>query len=178
MLSSGSVVRLGEGNGLVILTGAKTYFGRTTELVQEARPKLHIEAVVAKVVRWLFIIVGALLSVVVVLSLIRGHNPFRPRSRGPAPDTSLSGSSTQLQTVLQKPGLLEVGSIFARDPARTEVTAHIRRLTSLQADSRQLKYSRRSVDDLTAVLHGSDNPHHDCRSAPADRRALLRSSHP
>ena len=72
VLSSGSIVRRGEGNGVVILTGAKTYFGRTTELVQEARPKLHIEAVVAKIVRWLFVIVGVLLSVVVVLSLIRG----------------------------------------------------------------------------------------------------------
>jgi len=72
VLSSGSVARRGEGNGVVLLTGAKTYFGRTTELVQEARPKLHIEAVVAKVVRWLFVIVGALIGVVVVLSLIHG----------------------------------------------------------------------------------------------------------
>ena len=72
LLSSGSVVRRGEGNGVVILTGTKTYFGRTTELVQEARPKLHIESVVANVVRWLFVIVGSLLSVVVVLSLMRG----------------------------------------------------------------------------------------------------------
>ncbi len=72
VLSSGSVARRGEGNGVVMLTGAKTYFGRTTELVQEARPKLHIEAVVANVVRWLFVIVGALLGVVVVLSLLRG----------------------------------------------------------------------------------------------------------
>ena len=72
VLSSGSVVRRGEGNGVVMLTGAKTYFGRTTELVQQARPKLHIEAVVARVVRWLFVIVGALLGVVIVLSLIRG----------------------------------------------------------------------------------------------------------
>jgi H+-transporting ATPase len=72
VLSSGSVARRGEGNGVVMLTGAKTYFGRTTELVQEARPKLHIEAVVAKVVRWLFVIVGALQGVVIVLSVIRG----------------------------------------------------------------------------------------------------------
>ena len=75
VLSSGSVVRRGEGNGVVILTGTQTYFGRTTELVQLARPKLHIEAVVAKVVRWLFVIVGALLGVVIVLSLIR-HVPL------------------------------------------------------------------------------------------------------
>jgi plasma-membrane proton-efflux P-type ATPase len=72
VLSSGSVVRRGEGNGVVLLTGTKTYFGRTTELVQQAKPKLHIEMVVAKVVRWLFVIVGALLGVVVVLSLVRG----------------------------------------------------------------------------------------------------------
>jgi H+-transporting ATPase len=72
VLASGSVVRRGEGNGVVILTGAQTYFGRTTELVQQARPTLHIEAVVAKVVRWLFVIVGALLGVVIVMSLIRG----------------------------------------------------------------------------------------------------------
>jgi H+-transporting ATPase len=72
VLSSGSVVRRGEGNGVVMLTGAKTFFGRTTELVQQARPKLHIEAVVTKVVRWLFVIVGVLLGVVVILSLVRG----------------------------------------------------------------------------------------------------------
>jgi H+-transporting ATPase len=72
VLSSGSLVRRGEGNGVVMLTGKKTYFGRTTELVQHARPKLHIEAVVSKVVRWLFVIVGALLCLVVVMSLIQG----------------------------------------------------------------------------------------------------------
>jgi plasma-membrane proton-efflux P-type ATPase len=72
ILSSGSVVRRGEGNGVVLLTGAKTYFGRTTQLVQQAQPKLHIEAVVSGVVRWLFVIVGALIAVVIVLSLVRG----------------------------------------------------------------------------------------------------------
>jgi plasma-membrane proton-efflux P-type ATPase len=72
VLSSGSVVRRGEGNGVVMLTGAKTYFGRTTELVREARPKLHIDAVMTKVVRWLFLVVGALLGMVVVMSLMRG----------------------------------------------------------------------------------------------------------
>jgi len=72
ILSSGSVIRRGEGNGLIILTGAETYFGHTTQLVQEARPKLHIETVVSRVVRWLFVIVGTLLIVVAALSLIRG----------------------------------------------------------------------------------------------------------
>ena len=54
-----------------MLTGAKTAFGRTTELVQQARPKLHIDAVVARIVRWLFLVVGLLLGMVVVMSLMR-----------------------------------------------------------------------------------------------------------
>jgi H+-transporting ATPase len=71
MLPSGAVIRRGEGDGVVMLTGARTRFGRTAELVQQARPKLHIEVVVARVVRWLFVIVGALLAVVVALSVFR-----------------------------------------------------------------------------------------------------------
>ena len=71
-MSSGSIVRRGEGTGVVILTGAKTLYGRTTELVQAAQPKLHIETVITKIVRWLFVIVGLLLGVVVVFSVIRG----------------------------------------------------------------------------------------------------------
>ena len=47
-------------------------FGRTTELVQQARPVLHIDAVMAKVVRWLFVVVGVLLALVVVMALARG----------------------------------------------------------------------------------------------------------
>lgn len=76
VVSSGSIVRRGESNGVVIFTGSKTYFGRTTQLVQTASPKLHIEAVISKVVRWLFIIVGVLLAAVVVLSFVRGTPLF------------------------------------------------------------------------------------------------------
>jgi len=76
VLASGSIVRRGEGDGVVLLTGAKPLFGRTTELVQQARPKLHIEAVVAKVVRWLLAIVGVLLVGVTVLALLR-HAPLQ-----------------------------------------------------------------------------------------------------
>lgn len=72
VVTSGAIVRYGEGNGVVILTGTRTYFGRTTELVQQAQSKLHIEIVIAKIVRWLFVIVAALLSLVFVLSLIHG----------------------------------------------------------------------------------------------------------
>jgi plasma-membrane proton-efflux P-type ATPase len=72
VLSSGAVVRHGEATSVVLLTGARTLFGRTTELVDQAQPKLHIEGVITKVVRALFVIVGVLLGVVLVLSLLRG----------------------------------------------------------------------------------------------------------
>jgi plasma-membrane proton-efflux P-type ATPase len=73
LLYSGSTVRRGEAGGVVILTGSATRFGRTTELVQVARPRLHSEDVVARVVRWLFAIVGALLAITSAAALLRGY---------------------------------------------------------------------------------------------------------
>ncbi|MDE2165695.1 MAG: plasma-membrane proton-efflux P-type ATPase [Alphaproteobacteria bacterium] len=69
---SGSVVRHGEATGQTIATGARTYFGRTTQLVETARPKLHVEEIVRRVVRWLLLIVGALLTVAVGTAMIVG----------------------------------------------------------------------------------------------------------
>ena len=74
VVPSGALVRRGEGDAVILLTGPRTYFGRTTELVQIARPKLHIEAVVAWVVRRLFVIVGSILVSVILLSLYRGES--------------------------------------------------------------------------------------------------------
>jgi plasma-membrane proton-efflux P-type ATPase len=71
-LFSGSVIRRGEGDALVELIGSKTYYGRTTELVNLAKPVLHIEEVVARLVRWLFVILGTLLGLVFAVSILRG----------------------------------------------------------------------------------------------------------
>jgi len=72
LLYSGSVVRRGEATAVVILTGARTYFGRTSELVQRAQPKLHVEEVVSHVVSRLFVIVGLLVAMAIALSIVRG----------------------------------------------------------------------------------------------------------
>jgi H+-transporting ATPase len=72
LLYSGSIVKRGESNGIVVSTGIKTYFGRTVQLVQLARPKLHVEEVVSSVVRSLLIIVVALIAVAVGFSMVRG----------------------------------------------------------------------------------------------------------
>ena len=69
---SGSVVRQGEATGVVVATGLRTYFGRTAQLIENAHPQLHIEEVVARVTRWLLVIVGTLVSITFVASLIEG----------------------------------------------------------------------------------------------------------
>jgi H+-transporting ATPase len=68
VIYSGSIVKRGESNGIVISTGLKTYFGRTVQLVQLARPKLHMEEVISNVVKWLLIIVVSLIIVAVAVS--------------------------------------------------------------------------------------------------------------
>jgi len=74
VLYSGSIVKRGESNGVVVSTGVKTYFGRTVQLVQLARPKLHIEEVVSTVVRWLMVIVGALITATLAFSFLKSIN--------------------------------------------------------------------------------------------------------
>jgi H+-transporting ATPase len=76
MLFSGSIVKSGESNSLVVLTGNKTYFGKTTELVQVARPRLHTEDVISTVVKWLLIIVGVALAVAFVVAVFLGMDLF------------------------------------------------------------------------------------------------------
>ncbi|MDE2562792.1 MAG: plasma-membrane proton-efflux P-type ATPase [Sphingomonadales bacterium] len=73
-LYSGSIVRTGEATSVVTATGARTYFGHTTVLVETARPKLHVEEVIGRVVKWLFLIVGALVAVAVAVSLLEGYS--------------------------------------------------------------------------------------------------------
>ncbi|WP_292936583.1 plasma-membrane proton-efflux P-type ATPase [Noviherbaspirillum sp.] len=69
---AGATIRRGEGTGVVVATGAQTYFGRTTELVAGAHPKLHVEEVVARVVRWLLVIVGILVALTLAVSSVKG----------------------------------------------------------------------------------------------------------
>jgi magnesium-transporting ATPase (P-type) len=42
LVYSGSTVREGEATAVVVATGVRTYFGRTTQLVESAHPKLHV----------------------------------------------------------------------------------------------------------------------------------------
>ena len=65
IIYSSSVVRRGEARCVVVNTGAKTYFGRTAELVNIARPKSHQEEVMLAIVRnmmYLGIVASVLVS--------------------------------------------------------------------------------------------------------------------
>lgn len=71
---AGSIVTKGEVTGMVTATGSSTKFGKTIELVKSAKPKSHIEEILSKVVKWLLLIVGALLTVALIFSFVKGIN--------------------------------------------------------------------------------------------------------
>ncbi len=75
-LPSGSTITKGEATGIVTATGTRTFFGRTVELVQIARPRLHMEEVISKVVQWLLLMVGALVGIALVFTALRGSDVF------------------------------------------------------------------------------------------------------
>lgn len=72
LIHSGAVVRRGEATAVVTATGTATYFGRAVQLVEGARPRLHVEEVVGRLVRRLFLLTGALTALALVVAVLRG----------------------------------------------------------------------------------------------------------
>jgi H+-transporting ATPase len=73
ILYSGSIIKNGECTAVVTATGIKTFFGKTAELVQKAKPRLHMDDVVENVVKILFSIVLVFLAITITVSLLRGE---------------------------------------------------------------------------------------------------------
>ena len=69
---SGSIIRQGEIGALVYATGAKTYFGKTAQLVQEAHTVSHFQRAVLKIGNYLIILAVALVAVIIAVALFRG----------------------------------------------------------------------------------------------------------
>jgi H+-transporting ATPase len=69
---SGSIIRQGEIGALVYATGAKTYFGKTAQLVQEAHTVSHFQKAVLKIGNYLIILAVALVAVIIGVAIYRG----------------------------------------------------------------------------------------------------------
>jgi H+-transporting ATPase len=70
---SGSVIKQGEIGALVYATGTGTYFGKTAELVADARTVSHFQQAVLKIGKFLILLAVALVAVITVVSIVRGN---------------------------------------------------------------------------------------------------------
>ena len=69
---SGSIIRRGEIGALVYATGAKTYFGKTAELVETAVTVSHFQKAVLKIGNYLIMLAVALVAVIIGVGIYRG----------------------------------------------------------------------------------------------------------
>ena len=74
LAATGSIVRRGEATGEVVATGARTAFGKTVSLVQEASGKSHLEQVVLALVKAFVALDGVLALLVLGVALARGEH--------------------------------------------------------------------------------------------------------
>ena len=70
---SGSIIRRGEIGALVYATGTHTYFGKTAELVQDARTVSHFQKAVLRIGNYLIVLAAVFVAVIVLVSLLRGN---------------------------------------------------------------------------------------------------------
>jgi H+-transporting ATPase len=68
---SGSSAKKGEMNGLVVTTGMNTYFGKTAQLVQEAKAVSHLQKAILKIGDYLIRLDVILVAIIFVLALYR-----------------------------------------------------------------------------------------------------------
>jgi len=69
---SGSIVRMGQMNGLVVATGMNTLFGRTARLVETVQTASHFQKAVIKIGNFLILITVGLVALILTVALYRG----------------------------------------------------------------------------------------------------------
>ncbi len=72
MVYAGAIVRRGEATGEVTATGARTYFGKTAELVRTAKTASHLEATIFAIVRYLVLLDALLVAALLVYAWAQG----------------------------------------------------------------------------------------------------------
>jgi H+-transporting ATPase len=69
-----SIVKQGEMNALVVNTGTRTFFGKTTKLVEEAKTQSHFQKAISKIGDYLIFLAIGLVVVIFLVSIFRGQN--------------------------------------------------------------------------------------------------------
>jgi H+-transporting ATPase len=67
---SGSIVKQGEMDGIVVSTGMNTYFGKTTELVEKAKTHSHFQKAVVKIGNFLIIFALCMVAIIIIVSVL------------------------------------------------------------------------------------------------------------
>ncbi|HKI89933.1 MAG TPA: plasma-membrane proton-efflux P-type ATPase, partial [Draconibacterium sp.] len=71
---SGSIIRQGEMDGLVVATGIDTFFGRTAKLVEEAKTISHFQRAVVKIGHYLIVLAAFMIAIIFMVSFFRGES--------------------------------------------------------------------------------------------------------
>jgi H+-transporting ATPase len=69
-----SIVKQGEMSALVVNTGTRTFFGKTTTLVEEAKTQSHFQKAISKIGDYLIFLAIGLVIVIFLVSIFRGQN--------------------------------------------------------------------------------------------------------
>jgi H+-transporting ATPase len=69
-----SIVKQGEMNALVVNTAARTFFGKTAKLVEQAQTPSHFQKAIGKIGDYLIFLAIGLVIVIVLVSIFRGQN--------------------------------------------------------------------------------------------------------
>ncbi len=69
-----SIVKQGEMNALVVNTAARTFFGKTAKLVEQAQTPSHFQKAISKIGDYLIFLAIGLVLVIVLVSIFRGQN--------------------------------------------------------------------------------------------------------
>lgn len=69
-----SIVRQGEMNALVVSTAGRTFFGKTTKLVEAAKTQSHFQKAIVKIGDYLIVLAIFLVLVIFIASIFRGQD--------------------------------------------------------------------------------------------------------
>ena len=68
---SGSIIKKGEMNALVVSTGMSTFFGKTAKLVEDAQTESHFQKAVIKIGDYLIVIALVVVAMIFIIALFR-----------------------------------------------------------------------------------------------------------